>query len=138
MQKAWKLTVRIATDTLGVLLILAAIFFGWLPGIGGIPLFFAGLGLLAINNHWARRLLQYSKDQGAKFYQKIFTNHPHLMLLYDILAVGLAATSVSLLIFYDSVVIRTVSFFLLTLAGLVFFANRGRLQKAYTYLKRKL
>src|SRR5690554_3228793 len=98
MQKTWRIIVRVATDTLGVLLILSAIFFGWLPGIGGIPLFFAGLGLLAINNHWARRLLQFSKDRGAEMYNKIFTDHPHLVWLYDILAIGLAATSVSFLV----------------------------------------
>ncbi len=138
MQKAWKLVVRIATDTLGVLLILGAILFGWLPGIGGIPLFLAGLGVLAINNHWARRLLQYSKTRGQELYYTFFNNHPHLMWLYDILAIGLTATCVSFLILHDSIVVRTIAFFFLTIAMFVFLANRGRLQKLYAFVKRKL
>lgn len=134
----WRLIVRIATDTLGALLILGAIFFGWLPGVGGIPLFLAGLGLLAINNHWARRLLEFTRERGAKIYNTMFTDHPHLMWLYDILSIGIAATCVSLLIFHDSYLIRAIAFFFLTIAILIFFANRGRLQKTYSYLKRKL
>lgn len=136
-EKTWRLIVRIATDTLGVLLILGAIFFGWLPGVGGIPLFLAGLGLLAINNHWAQRLLEFTRERGAEVYNTLFTDHPHLMWLYDILSVGIAATCVSFLIFHDSYMVRSIAFFFLTVAMLIFFANRGRLQKMYNLVKRK-
>lgn len=137
VEKTWRLIVRIATDTLGVLLILGAIFFGWLPGVGGIPLFLAGLGLLAINNHWARRLLEFTRERGAKLYNTLFTDHLHLMWLYDILSIGIAATCVSLLVFHDSYLWRSVAFFFLTVAILIFFANRRRLQKIYNLVKRK-
>jgi len=137
MRKALDLAKRIITDTVGVLLILAAIFFGWLPGPGGIPLFLAGLGLLAINNEWAQKLLQFSKDNGARVYKTFFTDHPHLMFLYDVAAVSLASLCISIVIFHDGIIGRTVAFMLLTAAILVFFANRKRLTRLMKHFNRK-
>jgi hypothetical protein len=41
----------------GGILIIAAPLTGWLPGPGGIPLFIAGLAVLASEFEWAQRLL---------------------------------------------------------------------------------
>ena len=57
---------KIAVDVLGILLIIAAGLFGWLPGPGGIPLLLAGLSLLATNHEWARKLLHSLKENGNK------------------------------------------------------------------------
>lgn len=84
---------RIGVDILGVLLIIASILFGWLPGVGGIPLFFAGLGLLATNHEWARRLLHRIKDEGNKFIKIIFRDHPVLVIVYDVLSIALLITA---------------------------------------------
>ena len=46
----------------GGLLIIAAPLTGWLPGPGGIPLFIAGLAVLASEFEWAQRLLYRVKD----------------------------------------------------------------------------
>ena len=46
----------------GGVLIIAAPLTGWLPGPGGIPLFIAGLAILASEFEWAQRLLYKVKD----------------------------------------------------------------------------
>lgn len=78
---------KIAVDTLGVLLIIAAGLFGWLPGPGGIPLLLAGLGLLATNHEWARKLLLSLKENGNKVIEVVFRDHPLLVIAYDVLAI---------------------------------------------------
>jgi putative transmembrane protein PGPGW len=44
------------------LLLIAAPLTGWLPGPGGIPLFIAGLAVLASEFEWAQRVLYKVKD----------------------------------------------------------------------------
>jgi len=53
---------RIGVGVLGGLLIIAAPLTGWLPGPGGIPLFIAGLAVLASEFEWTQRLLYRVKD----------------------------------------------------------------------------
>jgi hypothetical protein len=76
---------RIATDAAGYLLLIAAALTGWLPGPGGIPLALAGLGLLSINNEWAKRLRDYLLDHGGKIVQVLFPKNPFFEWFYDIL-----------------------------------------------------
>jgi uncharacterized protein (TIGR02611 family) len=54
---------RIVIGVVGGLLIIAAPLTGWLPGPGGIPLFIAGLAVLASEFEWAQRLLLKVKDR---------------------------------------------------------------------------
>ncbi|GAA1649486.1 hypothetical protein GCM10009744_46210 [Kribbella alba] len=58
---------RIGVGVLGCLLIIAAPLTGWLPGPGGIPLFIAGLAVLASEFEWAQRLLQRVKGWVKDF-----------------------------------------------------------------------
>jgi hypothetical protein len=78
---------RIATDAAGYFLLLAAVATGWLPGPGGIPLAIAGLGLLSINNAWARRLRDYVLLHGGKVVQFLFPQNRYIQWLYDIVVV---------------------------------------------------
>nr|ALS92479.1 putative transmembrane protein (PGPGW) [uncultured bacterium] len=82
---------RIATDTAGYGLILLGIATGWLPGPGGIPLVLGGLGLLSINNAWARRLRVWIMDQGGSYVQKLFPKHPVAQAFYDLAVVFIFA-----------------------------------------------
>ncbi len=82
---------RILTDAAGYLLIIAAGLTGWLPGPGGIPLLIAGLGLLSINNKWAKDLREYVLEHGGKIMQLIFPKHPIAQWAYDIVAILLFA-----------------------------------------------
>lgn len=90
----WKLNgKRFATDTAGYLLILAAALTGWLPGPGGIPLALAGLGLLSINNKWARDLREYVLKHGERITEIIFPRNSVVEWAYDALSVLLLALS---------------------------------------------
>lgn len=80
---------RVITDAAGYLLLLAAAATGWLPGPGGIPLAIAGLGLLSINNKWAKDLREYLLANGGKFVQLIFPKNPIAQWAYDLVAIAL-------------------------------------------------
>jgi hypothetical protein len=80
-------TKRILTDAAGYGLLVLAALTGWLPGPGGIPLALAGLGLLSINNEWARKIRQYLLDHGGKIVQVIFPSNRFVQWLYDIAVV---------------------------------------------------
>ena len=58
---------KVAILIAGTLLIMSAAVVGPLPGPGGSIVFFAGLGLLATEFVWARRLLLQLRDQAEKF-----------------------------------------------------------------------
>jgi uncharacterized protein (TIGR02611 family) len=53
---------RIGIGFVGGLLLILAPLTGWLPGPGGIPLFIAGLAVLASEFEWAQRLLLRVKE----------------------------------------------------------------------------
>jgi len=78
---------RIAIDAAGYLLLIAAALTGWLPGPGGIPLAIAGLGLLSINNVWARRIRDYALSNGGKLVKLLFPNVAWLQWVYDTIVV---------------------------------------------------
>ncbi len=67
---------HLATDALGILLLVIALLIGWLPGPGGIPLTIAGLALLAVNHNWARRWLALLVKSGETALQKIRRSSP--------------------------------------------------------------
>lgn len=128
---------KIALDIAGIFLILVAIFFGWLPGIGGIPLFLAGLGLLAINHKWARNFLERIKKDSITILQKFFSNHPLIMAIYDIAAISLF---VGAIIVFAQSTSNWLHFLAWTLGFIgvgIFLGNRRRIQKINAYVKKK-
>lgn len=78
-----RLLKRILTDLAGIACIVAIPFVGPLPGPGGIPLLILGLSLLAKNNSWANRLLEYVKNSGDKLGKIIFPEKPAIQLAWD-------------------------------------------------------
>lgn len=120
---------RALTDAAGYGLLILAALTGWLPGPGGIPLALAGLGLLSINNEWARRIRQYLLDHGGKFVRILFPNNPYVQWLYDIIVVLLLAL-VTVLAYRHAAVWQiglAVSLFLIAL--LIALLNRDRLER---------
>lgn len=120
---------RLAIDAAGYLLIIAAGLTGWLPGPGGVPLLIAGLGLLSINNEWARRLRDYILDNGGKFIKKVFPENPLVQWVYDVVVV-LLLVAVTILAY------RRAAIWQLSLAVALFFTavaialiNRDRLNR---------
>jgi hypothetical protein len=80
---------RIATDIAGYGLIILGVAFGWLPGPGGIPLVLAGLGLLSINNAWARKLRKVAARHSGKVAHILFPDIRWIQWGYDIIVVAL-------------------------------------------------
>lgn len=117
---------RIATDGAGYFLVAAGIALGWVPGPGGIPLILAGLGLLSINNRWARELREYLLAHGGKAAKLLFPDNRLVQILYDV-AVVLLLLIVGVLAWRHAAVwqisLATALFFIaLLIAGL----NRDR------------
>ena len=127
-------TKRILTDTAGYFLILLGIASGWLPGPGGIPLVLAGLGLLSINNKWAKDLRDYLLKNGGKAVKILFPANRFVQILYDI-AVVLLLALVAVLAWHHAAVWQiSLSIALFFVALLIAGLNRDRL----TAIKNKL
>lgn len=128
--------VDIGIDILGILLILASVLFGWLPGVGGIPLFLAGLGLLASNHKWARDLLRQVKDKGTTLVNTIFKEHPVLVVVYDICAIILLLLAGLIFFGSDGNIIRA-SASIVLFAGIgIFIGNRQRIYKINAFVRK--
>jgi hypothetical protein len=128
----------IILDVLGVLMLIGAVLFGWLPGPGGIPLLFGGLGLLAMNHAWAKRLLNHVKVHGMNFMEQFFNTHPLIQWLYDIVGLGLIGLAIWLLNSFTRNLIQSLAIAVgFTGLGLLL-GNRRRLQNFTKRLKKAL
>jgi len=120
---------RVLVDAAGYALILASILTGWLPGPGGIPLLIAGLGLLSINNTWAKRLRMLVVEHGGKIVKILFPRWPWLEWAYDIVALLLLTVTFLLALRHAHIWelgIATTAFFIALFIALT---NRDRLNR---------
>lgn len=120
-------TKRIATDAAGYGLLLAAALTGWLPGPGGIPLTIAGLGLLSINNKWARDLREYVLAHGGRLVEIIFPKNRWVQWGYDLLVALLFILSAILAYRHAAVWQTGMSISAFFLATFIALTNRERL-----------
>ncbi len=116
-------------DLIGVLLISASPLLGWLPGPGGIPLFLAGLGFLAVHHKWARDAIKYVRKNGIKLSEQIFRKHPTLEAIYDLLTLALLAGGIYLITIYTKNLTLTIAILFIFTGLTLFFGNRQRLEK---------
>lgn len=126
----------ILMDTVGVLLIIISPLIGWLPGPGGIPLFLAGLGLLAVHHDWAKRWQTRIKKEGARFIKTLFSDHPLLRAIYDFLSAVLIFIGIYLINTYTKNITLTFAIFCVLLGIGLFLGNRERLQSITKWLRR--
>jgi hypothetical protein len=124
-------------DTLAAICFIGVILFGWIPGPGGLPLFLAGLALLAVNHDWAERWLETAKHKGKSFKRILFPDNPWIRLAYDILSTGLFAGATYTFFTTDNRLIVGFSTAAATFSLFVFLLNRDRLDKLSTLLKKK-
>ena len=122
-------TKRIVTDAAGYFLILAGIATGWLPGPGGIPLIVAGLGVLSINNHWARRIRVWVVENGSRALDILFPRWPWLEWAYDIVALLLLVVAFLLEIRHESIWQVGIGITTFFIAILIILTNRDRLKR---------
>jgi hypothetical protein len=120
---------RILTDTAGYGLILAGILTGWLPGPGGIPLVVGGLGLLSINNLWAKRLRIFVLDHAGKAADVLFPKIPWIEWGYDVLVVLLFALTIALEWRHASIFQMGLGVSAFFIALLIALTNRDRLAR---------
>jgi hypothetical protein len=128
----WKIVVL---DTLAVILMVAALATGWLPGPGGIPLFLIGLSLLAINHTWAQRYIDILRDKADNLGDMLFI--PALRVFYDVLSPVLVGSGIWLLVRHSAVWMVSVGLSCTFLGITLFLGNRGRWSTLKSYLKRK-
>ena len=122
-------TKRILTDAAGYALILAAIATGWLPGPGGIPLAVAGLGLLSINNAWAKRVRVLLMEHAGKAADILFPKNPWFEWGYDLLVVLLFALTIVLEVRHASIWQMSLGVSAFFIALLIALSNRDRLDR---------
>jgi len=120
---------RILTDTAGYGLILAGVLTGWLPGPGGIPLVVGGLGLLSINNEWAKRLRVFVLNHAGKAAGILFPKNPWVEWAYDILVAALFAITVLLEVRHASLWQMGLGVSAFFIALLIALTNRDRLKR---------
>ncbi len=137
LHKERPLPKKIGIDILGVLLIISSGLVGWIPGPGGIPLFLAGLALLASNHEWAEKLMGNLSNHGNKLSELIFSEKPATQLLFDIISLSLFLLSCYIISTSESVFIKGVFSGLMFTSIWLFIGNRKRLQKISKQLKIK-
>ena len=124
---------RILTDIAGYGLILLGVALSPIPGPGGVPLIIGGLGLLSINNEWARRLRAYLLAHGGKVVKIIFPVHWWAQILYDVLSLVLIVLVAVLVWSHSRAWQISLAIALFFLAIFIAAMNRDRYQR----LKRK-
>jgi len=130
-------TKRILTDIAGYSCLVAAPLIGWLPGPGGIPLILTGLGLLSINNPWAKRLLHYVRQRSESLSDTVFPNKPIFQWAWDIFAVVLIAVGTLISVYSDNNFVRASAVAFYATATTLFLLNRRRLKWLDIKLRRR-
>ena len=124
-------------DILGVLMLIGAVLFGWLPGPGGVPLLLGGLGLLSINHEWARKLLQEVKNKGNSLYDIFFPNNAFIHWLYDLLGVGIAVAAIYIISLETRNFIQTIAIAVVFVSVGLLATNRRRIEKIGRFVNKK-
>lgn len=130
----WKV---LATDTLGVLLLLLVPVVGPLPGPGGIPLLIMGFGLLAINHDWADGAVEYIKKHSESLRNVIFPNITWVKWSWDLFAVLLLVGGTWLnIIAADNWLLKGMSIAIMASSTTLFMLNRDRISWLDKFLRR--
>jgi hypothetical protein len=126
----------LATDTLGVLLLLLVPLIGPLPGPGGIPLLLAGFSLLAINHDWADGAMAYINKHSVSLRAVVFPNIRWVKWSWDIFAIALIVAGTYLNIVADNWLIKLVSLGVMGGSTTILILNRNRINALDKFLRR--
>ncbi|CAN5374896.1 hypothetical protein BH10PAT3_BH10PAT3_7550 [soil metagenome] len=127
----------ILLDGLAALCFIGVILFGWLPGPGGIPLFLAGLGLLAVNHDWAERWLETAKHKGKTFKKILFPDKKWVRHSYDAGSAVIFFTALYIFFTTQNRIISALCVAAACFSVFIFLVNRERLDKLSTAFKKK-
>jgi len=129
----WKV---LATDTLGVLLLLLVPFLGPLPGPGGIPLIIAGFGLLAVNHDWADNAIIYVRRHSESLRAVVFPNITWAKWSWDLFALVLLSFGTYLNFTAEHWLMKAISIGIMASSTTIFMLNRGRIDWLDKQLRR--
>lgn len=119
---------KIAIDVAGVGLIIASPFLGLFPGPGGVPIFFAGLGLLASNHTWARNILKDLEKHREGLAERVFANKK-VSITADIIGTFILCGALYVLFTTDSLLYRGFSIGTISTTLLVLLSNQSRIER---------
>ncbi len=119
---------RIAIDVAGFGLIIASPFLGLFPGPGGVPIFLAGLGLLASNHDWAHKILSDLEQHRESLSKKFFAN-PTVSLLTDVIGAILLAVFAYGLVTLDNPIQKGLCVGGLSTTLLIVLSNKSRIDR---------
>jgi hypothetical protein len=117
---------RVIYDIVGVVLILISPIVGSVPGPGGIALFLAGLGLLAVHNDWAKSLLHKAKTNSEHLLDIIFSDNPKIKLVHDFIGAGLFIAAIIVFMLTPAPFSYTIPIMLISASIFWLFYNRKR------------
>jgi len=129
---------RIFIDVAGLLIVILSLLIGWLPGPGGIPLFLAGLALLASNHKWARKWLHHLKKHSNNLADLIFRDHTYIKLAYDLIAISLIILVIILFGTVTHSLLKGALLWLGFLSAAVLLFNRRRGQRLNKFFRRSI
>ena len=128
----------IFTDIAGILMIIGAILFGWIPGPGGIPLLLGGIGLLSINHAWARKLLQKTKDKGSNIYDVVFPDNSKILWVYDVLSLSIVGLAIIVITKDTKNLTQNLAIATIFVSVGLLITNRRRLEKISNWVSKKV
>jgi hypothetical protein len=128
---------RILLDIAGFGLIIISPLTGVLPGPGGIPVFLAGLGLVALNHEWAAHLLRDFERRREVFVDRFLMASPGVSLMIDIACLSVFAFGAYGALYFESVIARGLSIACITISLFVLLSNQKRLERIISKFKQR-
>lgn len=127
---------RIGADFLGFGLIIVAPFAGLLPGPGGIPMFLAGLAILATNYDWAKNLVDNFENRYEKFVENYLTNNKKVSRSIDLLSLMSALLGVFVFINSEATLFKYLGISMVSFSFFIIISNQKRLEKIIKKFKK--
>ena len=131
------LYLRILVDIAGFGLMIIAPFLGWLPGPGGIPLFIAGLALVATNHEWAENLLKQFEEKREYYRDKYLMASPKVSISIDIVCILLLIVGSYIAFTADTVWWRVPGLGLISVTLIIILSNQKRFERISKWFKTK-
>ena len=127
---------RVLLDIAGFGLIIVSPFTGVLPGPGGIPVFLAGLGLVALNHEWAENLLKNFEKKREQFTEKVLMASPKISRTIDVFGLILIAGGIFLAAIQDNIILRGIGIATVSITLILLLSNQKRFERIAKFFKK--
>jgi hypothetical protein len=127
----------VAIDIAGGFLIIISPLTGLLPGPGGIPIFLAGLGLLALNHEWAENIFKNFDKKRIEWTNKYLMASPRVSQTIDAVGIVLVAAGLYVAVTQDNFIIRGLGLGTFSLTLIILLSNQKRFERIRKSFKHK-